>query len=386
MRERLARSLPNESSALQRLALALTCAIVTLLCPVFAHAAEPARIVILRSQAADPLIDEALIRTRGELTGFGLESSVLHAEPDTLEHLPSFGADVYGVLLLARSERGVEIRAYSPGSTQPLVQEIDPQKPGVNAEVVAVRAVETLRAALLEYAQRAQAKEETLPPAVTAFAEDRPAERSPKQPEPAAPSPPAPDVKPEPVPPQDTGPRPVVVVPRERPKLRIWIGPAVSFDAEAAGRPGLGAEVGAAFEPAWLLVGLNASATLSPWRVEAAAGSATIQRRSAELHFGTRWALSRADIVPTVGAGLASYTVEGEANTGYRDRSANHLSGVFSVSLGTAYWFMHRLGVYLSLRGTAGTDAPVVRIDEREVITLERPTLSLSLGLIAGAY
>src|SRR3970282_1753578 len=139
-------------NASRRLAAMAACAIAWLVLGVStAVAAEPARGVILISQSADPLIDEALIRARGELAGVGLETSVLIADEETLRSIPSFGAEVYGVLAFERDERHVRIRAYSPDSESPLLQEVDTHKPNVNAEVVAIRAVETLRAALLEY-------------------------------------------------------------------------------------------------------------------------------------------------------------------------------------------------------------------------------------------
>src|SRR5262245_26595020 len=142
---------PNDMDARSRLAALAACLLIGLcLLSRTLLAAEPARVVILKSQAADPLTDEALIRARGELSGIGLETSVLTADDETLRRIPSFGTDVYGVVAFERYEQRIQIRAYSPGSQLPIVQDIDTQKPGVNAEVVAVRAVETLRAALLE--------------------------------------------------------------------------------------------------------------------------------------------------------------------------------------------------------------------------------------------
>jgi hypothetical protein len=351
-----------------------------------AFAAEPARVVILRSQAPDPLIDEAVIRTRGELTGVGLEAGVLFADDETLRQIPSFGAEIYGVLAFERDERYVRIRAYSPGSDAPLVQDVDTQKANVNAEVVAVRAVETLRAALLEFTKKAQAEQRALPSAVSDFAEDRPAAEPPEPPAPT--SAPEPQRPPEPKrvepPKPEPKPRPPAT---KRPLLRLWLGPELAVDRDAAGRPGLGAEIGGLFEPSWYVVGLSASTTFVPLSAEADAGSATVQRRTALVQFGIRAGLgSSIDVLTTLAGGFASYDVQGDANPGFHARSAVHTSGAFSLGLSSAYWFAHRVGAQLGLRLTSGTDAPVVRIDEQDVITLERPTLSVSLGLLFGAF
>jgi len=377
-----------KSNAARKLAALAGCAIACfVLCAPRAFAAEPARVVILRSQGADPLIDEALIRARGELAGVGFETSVLVADQETLREIPSFGMEVYGVLAFERDERWVRIRAYSPDSPSPLLQEIDTQKPNVNAEVVAIRAVETLRAALLEYARKAQTENRALPSAVSDFAEERPPPQPPPE-VPVEPGPPEPKLPPPPerAPPKrpERSPRPA---PSARPSLRLWLGPELSFDRDAAGRPGLGAEIGALLEPSWYLVGLSASTTFLPLRAEANAGSASVQRRMALLQFGIRASLARSiDVLTTLGGGFASYAVQGNANPGFSARSAVHTSGAFSLGLSSSYWLTGRLGAYLGLHLTSGTDAPVVRIDEQEVITLERPTLSISLGVVFGAY
>jgi len=165
------------------------------------------------------------------------------------------------------------------------------------------------------------------------------------------------------------------------------MGPDVTFDRDTSGHPGVGGEMGALFEPSWYVIGLSGSTTLLPLSAETEAGSATVQRRTALLHFGIRANLAPSlDLLATAGGGFASYSIAGSANPGFHDQSAVHTSGAFSLGLAGSYWFVERFGAYLGLRLTSGTDAPVIRIDERDVITLERPTLSLSAGLTVGAF
>ena len=127
----------------------LICALVTA-----PATADPVRVVVIRPEPSGPLLDEALIRIRGELSAVGLGVEVRSPSPETLEGEPSFGPLDYGLVELRTSESQIEIRAHAPGLDSPVVQLADPHHPGINAEVIAIRTVEALRAAMIQYARR----------------------------------------------------------------------------------------------------------------------------------------------------------------------------------------------------------------------------------------
>ena len=140
-------------------------ALVGLICVLIAGpaAADPVRVVVIRPEPSGPLLDEALIRIRGELSAVGLGVEIRAPDPETPEGEPTFGPLDYGIVELRATESQIEIRAHAPGLDSPVVQTADPHHPGINAEVIAIRTVEALRAAMIQYARRKQARREALP-------------------------------------------------------------------------------------------------------------------------------------------------------------------------------------------------------------------------------
>jgi hypothetical protein len=267
-----------------------------------------ARVVIVRPAAGDTLLNEALIRTRGELRAVGLTVEIQLAEERALSRLPE---SVYGTLVFRRSNGRIEIEAFAPGVDAPVLQVVDTAQPSVDAEVVSVRAVEALRAAMLQYARRARASEQALPEAVVGFTKlDRPkqdalASKEPDEPHDAEQAEPSQE-------------RAAPSTARESDAVRwsVWLGPELSLDVEPS-LPNLGGRL-AGFA-AWRSVaaGISVEHGFGARDVEANEGSASVQRSGALAHAKLELRLS-SSVSPyvAVGFGVRRYQVTGAADHG----------------------------------------------------------------------
>src|SRR5690606_40882988 len=104
-------------------------------------------------ERTDPLIDEALIRISGELAAVGLRVEIRPPGSVSDEELVPLDAGDYGAIVLSQQRSRIDIRAYARGLETPVSQSAQRNHPGMDAEVVAVPAVEALRAAMIQYAR-----------------------------------------------------------------------------------------------------------------------------------------------------------------------------------------------------------------------------------------
>jgi hypothetical protein len=233
------------------------------------------------------------------------------------------------------------------------VESVDLDGPEVSAEVIAVRAVEALRAAQL------------LPPT-------KPPPPTPKTPPPDAASRPV-----EHAPPAHGSAAPTV---RVVPLLEFALGPV--FVQHPQGLPQLDAHASLAVGPRWGFVALGAEGSLTALDFERSPGSVQISRRILFLQLGARVQLHRAwELNARVGVDYLHYRASGAAQTGYSAQALQHDTGGISLSVGGAYYFARAVGAYLDVATLAAFDAARVRLANETVVTLDQPSVSVGFGL-----
>ena len=341
----------------------LACALCLLALLGRARAETEARVVVISTVAPDARLARVLRLIRGELAGLGLDAELREeAAPASVLAAPP-GA--YGALVIEASEGAVSVRAFAPGETKPVVESIDLDSAGVDAEVVAVRAVETLRAALLPFAQAHRAE---LSPAARGFA---------RVPEPEVARAPAVATAKPAVTPRAAAPR------GERngatPWVELAIGPNLLLNTSA--RPMFDAQAVVLIGPSWGFVALGAESSLFRAELAGTGGHAEITRRTLSGEVGARLRLRRQwELEARLGASYVNYAVHGVAEPGYLAQDLRHQTAAGSLTLSGAYYFVPSLGVYVSVSGLCSFDAARVRVAERDVGTLDQPSFALGAG------
>lgn len=341
----------------------------------FLAAAETPRVLIYLPERTSPLVDEALIRIRGELGAVGLRVEVRPRGAAPAEGTLDLRDDDYGAIVLAEQGARIDIRAFARGLETPVSQSANPRFPGVDAEVVAVRAVEALRAAMVQYARNREAGEQPLPSAVHDFTRlVEPPARSTPAPEPT--EPPAEALEPPPPPSSSAL--------GEASPVRLWLGP-VGFFERPAGSSAIGLQGTLWWHPSWLALGLSGQRTFAATRLTGPEGSALLERTSAQLLVGATRPLSvEAQVHLAFGLGVVQYEARPEAAEGYRGSSHSHLSPGLCAQIGASQWLSDDWGIYGALGLEAVTRAPRLRFADRDVAVAGRPTLTLGLGLVLG--
>jgi len=243
--------------------------------------------------------------------------------------------------------------------------------------VVAIRAVESLRAAMLPYARSAREREREIPESVSGFTRLEP------EPEPESKVEPEPPTRPER--PSDPLVPPASSTPDRRPmSLSLWVGPNFTSDPDASATS-MGAQAGIYLGKHWYFAGASLRSSISPTAIRSPAGRAEIQRLSAlgqlrgKLDVGDNSAVAL-----QLGGGLIYYSVDGEAEQGFEGRSTSHHSPVFNAEFLAAQWFFEQFGAYLSIDGSFASDAPSIRLGEEAVAKLQQPSISGSIGVVIG--
>jgi hypothetical protein len=214
--------------------------------------------------------------------------------------------------------------------------------------------VETLRAAMLEFAQTERG---AVPGAVRGFTRFEP----------------------------QAGPAPVALAPPRLAPLAFWAGPALSLHAGTS--PDLSAQLGVLVGPSFWFAAAAFETSLSELKLDAEQGSATVRRRAAWLQLGARLRPTRSwEVTTRGGVGYASFAVDGAAEPGYRARSSTHGSPELMLSVGGTYWATRAFGLYGSVGFQLASDAPRVRIARTDVITLDRPSFVGSVGVNVGVF
>jgi hypothetical protein len=328
----------------------------------YARAGDPSprTVVLLRLTTSDAVTTEATARVNGELKAAGFDVAiVLLSSDDAKRQLESAGRELNALAAFAifatpsdggtsAAEIWVSDRIRQKIVIQrALLREADRNR---ESEILAVRAVELLKANLTDFWVPTSTPSEAEPPA----------------------------------------PAPVHALPGAEPKARTPF--AKGFGA------GLGAEVtetfgavGARWSPdavvsyGWpggfsvraSLIGLGPSVTLA-----ATNGSANVQEQVAILEGVKAW-WPRAALVPFVlaGAGAQHFHVAGVANPPYQGHTSDRWSLLTTVGVGLAMPVVSTVSIVLQARGIAAWSSAVVQIASAEAGRVGGPSLVADGGL-----
>jgi hypothetical protein len=332
-----------------------------------APAIDPsAPVLILYGSEADPVLDEVLVRARAELMASGLSVQIQPSTGASGRNPLKENAAYQGALAFQRQDDVVITFAWAPGISMSLAQPSDAEDDPPDAEVIAIRAVEALRAVMLQYASQAEADGVELSPSLRRFTRLAEARAPDRKPDATALDPPAP-----------AGP--------VEPAMRAWLGPLVS--AALAGPTSWGLRGAVTVGRGPLAAGLGIEHTWAASRLANASGQAEVRRTAlfalAELQHpvsGVAYASLR------LGAGMGHYGFDGTAAAGYLARPAVHWTPLFIAEALGRYQPTSLLGLYVGLGAATAIDAPAVRLAGREVGRVDRPSLTASAGIVLGAW
>ncbi len=318
-----------------------------------AAARERVQVILWRPpNTTDAFVDEVVVRTLGELNALGFRSQATTEEPAPWPHSNTHTA----VLRLRRHQDEIVVEAWCPDCTLPLSQTMPALAADSSPEVVAVRAVDVLRAAMLEFSERTRtepATEWSLPPVATAAKETSKTETL--TPSPLDPAPWKVEV--------DLG--------------AAWLGELGRPGSELAFASGLGVQWGS------FGVGLRVHLPAASRAIEAAPGSVEPQRwraigyLQALVPLGDDWWAGL-----KLGAGATWYRLSPTPVVGFEAQPQRHRSPVVASHLSLRHWFLPNVGAQLTLGVALATDAPIVVMAQREVTRLDLPTLETGAGLL----
>jgi hypothetical protein len=335
--------------------------------PAAAETPEVVHSVILkRPQRSDDFIDETVIRAIGELNALGFDVRVVQrvteARPTSLDALTPAPAPL---LTLVREGRTLLVEAFCPDCATPVHQELDLGNQAVSPEVAAIRAVETLRAALLEYSERTASG---LPESFVHYQRPEPAPVPKKAPQIL--------VKDKQVPPEELPSQ----VQASHWHIGGFVGPTFATElSPLASDWGWSAAVHAQRE-LWGAE-LRVEAPFETRYFERAAGQARLStlRLAAMLRFRLGANSLRSGL--NLGLGMARYAVDATAAPGYTSDDTVHTTPYVVAEWASTYALSKVIALGLHLAVDVVTDSPVVRISEEEVVRLGLPTLLVGLGL-----
>lgn len=342
---------------------------------------------------ASSLVSEALVRAQGELFAVGLASARTggiptesgEAAPDGATEAPRLPTDVYGLLVLEQRENIVIIHAWAPQAAAPLDARVDLNAPSMTAEVLAVKAVETLRAAMLQFARRERG---AVPEAVRGFTKlpssDAPPREEPQKPPKNAEPPPRPEAPPEPEPPPPSDRAASRAVGGPTARLSAWLGPQLAV--QPGGGATWGGQIGLLVGPRWGFVSLAFDTSFSRLELDATEGNTKVQRRALVLQAGGRVRTHEWEAFARAGLGYAAFDVSGQGEAGYRGLHLTHETFMLQANAGAITWLTSSFGLYGSVGAALALDAPRVLIAGQQVATLEHPSIFVSLGASAAIF
>ena len=383
------------SSAAAALSISVLATVASVLGGSAARAGSQApTVVVLRGPTSDEATSEAAVRVEGELTAAGFRVKILSLAGGDMEgDLESAGREfspVAAFAIFARSSDGggrsiAEIWVTDRVRQKTVIQRAQLGHGNQNreSEILAVRAVELLKANLLEFWAPAGASA-SAPPAPPATSASSP------PPSPAESAAPEPEARPPAPAPHGDGP----------PAVAEQQAPATPRNPFASGLGiGLGAGMTESFgavREAWapmafvsygLSGGLGVRATFSglgpSLALEAPAGSARIGQQLATLEIvDAPW--PRARVVPYVcaGAGGLHVRVEGTGNGAYRGYSSDAWSVAASAGVGAGVPLFPQLSFVAQARGVMAWPPTSVEIASAEVGRIGSPSLRVDAGLL----
>ncbi|KYF90266.1 hypothetical protein BE17_36560 [Sorangium cellulosum] len=346
---------------------ALAGALALLLCAASpAASAEPARVVLVQPGAADPSVSEALIRIRGELVADGFDVDLLDAQsasdprPTMDDAGQQAGSAALIGLFLAPDGQAAELWVVDPRTSKTIVRRIDTRGEAREhiAELLAVRAVELLRASQLELlmsSRRSAAPAAAPPPIQVSPQVSGQAERSLDQPS----------------------------------RRSMWgvelgggllaspggIGPALLLTARLRVAP-LGPS--GPLEARLSLAGLGTAP-----RVDGPQGSATVQQRFGLVELAALpWPELRLRPRFSMGLGALHVAVDGEASWPYQGAHSAQWAFAADAGAGVEFGIAPRVDLVVEAHALVAHPYPVVRFAETEAARGARPALLGSLSLV----
>ncbi len=354
---------------------------------------EAPRVRIQRPLQGDELIDVAVVRILGELSAVGLDVEVLHRGVPERGVVPPLEDGTYGMLAVRREQQWIELDTWAPDGGAAYTQRLDASDPQTTAEVIAVRAVEALRAKWLEYAELSNTALPSEVEQLTVQAPPPEPEPEPKS-EPAPPAAPPTPEQPRPAPPETTpvadAPDPQRVELPPTPKfdtgrwtVQLLLGPNLTLEGEAGSNIGL--QGGALLGTSGLHVGVSIHSSLQRPEVSAAVGRAEIDRTRylgmvrGELELGRS-----ATAYGMVGVGVARFAINGTKTGGEeleaRDALFHRLCG--SLQGGSVLWLTQSFGLFGEAEVSGLAEQMVIRMDEQAVHTFGTPTAAFGMGIL----
>lgn len=318
-------------------------------------------IQLVTPEQLTPLLKETSLRLTAELSSLGFD--VLPCDQGDDSEACSLGFAV-GRLELTAPAHEIALRCYALNSNEPLSQIIDLSHDEVSAEVVAIRAVELLRGAMLGSLRSRQLRPEQNS-AVARFTGSE-AEKTPV---------------PKPTTPTSALPPPTDSSARSRSVPLVWqtsLGPLL-YLTHLKGPPSFGAQLASELSVGSLYLGGSLELAPTLGQVIQEAGTANLRLYSGFARFG--W---NADCGPLnckfgFSVGLLHLQFRAKENDGYLATNAQHESLAVAGETQFAWYGSARWGAFALLRLGALANAPVLAEDDS--VTLGQPFGSLALGI-----
>lgn len=319
--------------------------------------ADPSRVRVSRGDEADPVVRQATTRLEAELraAGFAVDREDAAAAGDPRPAPETGSPPWFASIAIWRngSEAVADVRVTDHLSGKTLRRRVGAgAEPGTDrARTLAIRAVELLRASLLEL--RPPSVEETAQPA-----------------------------------PEKIGP--VAVPPRlepvqvPRPPLAGWrvaLGAATTWTAGFGPTIGPGAWVSRALAPGWVVEARWVGPTFGPTLRGA---SATVTLRQMILLAEVRRVIGRGRAAPlvTVGVGAVDSQASGKASAPLQGHDVQRLSAALHASLGLQVRLTKRVGLVAETGALLLAPARPVRVVEDTVGNASPWTWVSSVGLV----
>lgn len=355
------------------------------------------RVRIAKPLAADPLLDEAVARTLGELVALGLDVEVLQRSTSRGGESGPLEPGTHGLIEFARSAQGIRVDTWGPQGGRALSLDFAHGDSRWTAEVIAIRAVEALRARWL---LQAESEAHALPPAVAELARrsgseppaTSPIARATPDPTPAATSP----AQPPPVEITPSEPAPIETV-REPPS---FASPStLSRDWSSQLRVGSSLMLESRGRSPWLLdasvliritrqaqpslsVGFNAALPLTSLSLVDDSGSVEVRRTRGAAVLCAELPLSKwVSPFAQLGLGASHFEVDASAAPGLLARDATRISFEATLRAGVHLWLLDALGSYAAFEASALDRELTLRVVDQVIARLGRPTFAAQLGL-----
>lgn len=337
-----------------------------------AHASAAVTICLRTLGPSTAMTQEAVHRIEAELAASGF--LVDHVESEAAGACAQSDPSIK----LRPSPAGIDISASAGPGDDPVSQTVNANDPATTAELIAIRAVEGLRAAMIQALRRSPAGVDAAPESVRRFTRQQD-ERPPEPPNDVE-SPAPPPLQPDTPTASDTSAsgRRHDSVPG--PDLLLTLGAGAVWDG---GAPGMNAALGVAWLLPPLAIGASFDAGIIPGTWTSTFGSIELRpfgitgNVAVRLPCGQSW-----ECQVGVAAGLRQFSISAtSAPSDGPPASAqeNHSSAV--VLLDALLGYFPTPGFGLFLRGQGGTllDAPSIDVGT-ESMTWGRPSVGVTLG------